>query len=106
MRSVFFNRDDDPKVELANFEAKVKATFQEVMPPEQNSELFVQLKDEKWQGEFVDLTPSGYIPDKSVVRVVSYAIKFYDIVHMHVYSYIALCILIILCLYRNPSNFK
>ena len=71
MRSVFFNRDDDPKVELANFEAKVKATFQDVMLPEQNSELFVQLKDEKWQGEFVDLTPSGCIPDKSVVRVVS-----------------------------------
>ena len=55
---VFFNRDDDPKVELANFEAKVKATFQDVMPPEQNSELFVQLKDVKWQGEFVDLTHS------------------------------------------------
>ena len=68
-RSVSFSEDDDPRVELTNFERKAKATFEDVL--EQNSEFIVQLKDEKWNGEFVDLGPAAFIPDKSVVRVVS-----------------------------------
>lgn len=64
MSSVSFNADNDPKVKLANFEEKAKATFKDVML-KQNCELFVQLKNEKWQGEFVDLTPSAY--NQSVV---------------------------------------
>ena len=73
-RSVLFNRDDDPVVELANFEEKVKAAFEDIL--EYNAKLFVQLKDEKWRGEFVDLTPSAFIPDQSVMRVESYNITY------------------------------
>ena len=68
-RSLWFNKDDNPEVELANFEWEAKATFEDVL--EQNAELVVQLKDEKWKGEFVDLSPSAFIPNESVVRVVS-----------------------------------
>ena len=87
-KSVSLNRDNGPKIKLTIFEEKAKAMFEYVMT-EQNSELFMQLKDEKWQGEFVDLTPSAYITDKSVVQMASY-IKFYAIVHMHACSYICI----------------
>ena len=68
-RSLWFNKDDNPEVELANFEREAKATFEDVL--EQNADLVVQLKDEKWKGEFVDLSLSAFIPNESVVRVVS-----------------------------------
>ena len=69
MRSLSFNKDEDPEVELANFEWQARVTFEDVFKP--NSELIIKLKDEKWNGEFVDLSPTSFISDQSVVKVVS-----------------------------------
>ena len=38
-RSLWFNKNDNPEVELANFEWEAKATFEDVL--EQNAKLIV-----------------------------------------------------------------
>ena len=68
-RPVIFDSAVDPEAELINLAQSTKNTFKDVI--EQDAELIVQLKDEKLKGEFVDLSPSMFIPTQSVVRVVS-----------------------------------
>ena len=52
----------------AALENEIKKSFSADIPA--NARLILQLKDEEWNGEFVDINPEKRIPNKSVVKAV------------------------------------
>ena len=66
-RRVVFS-STDPGGEVAALVAAAKETFGGILNAE--TELVVQLKNEDWAGEFVDVEGSVTIPDHSVVKLV------------------------------------
>ena len=48
----------------------MKTAFQDVLPADDNSPLVLQVKNEDWGGEFVDVIRDDDISDRSVVRTV------------------------------------
>ena len=51
-------------------EQAIRRTFANLLPVALASSLVVQLKDEEWNGEFVDLKEGQAIPDHSVLNVI------------------------------------
>ena len=49
---------------------KIRSTFADLPQVVKASKFVVQLKDENWFGEFVDLREGQEIPDRSVVNVI------------------------------------
>ena len=47
----------------------IKAKFKDVMRPGMN--LILQLKNEEWQGEYVDVSNILDIPDKSILKAIN-----------------------------------
>ena len=58
----FNNHDDLVKV--------ITSTFNDV--PSAKGPLLIQIKDEEWGGEFVDLRPGQEVSDRSVLKVGAY----------------------------------
>ena len=48
----------------------IKATFNEVIPPNEIPNICIQIKSEDWGGIFIDLAPEDDVPDRSVLRVI------------------------------------
>ena len=46
----------------------IKTVYREEIPG--NAPFILQMKDEEWFGEFVDVTPSKKIPSKSILKVI------------------------------------
>ena len=59
----FFEGDDEPGKVLQ----KARLEFCNVLSGEE--ELFLQIKDEDWDGMFVDTRPGQILPDKSVLKL-------------------------------------
>ena len=59
---------EDGKSTLECLHEAVKETFQDVLPS--STKMFLQLKNEKWAGEFVDIKDMDSIPNQSVIRAV------------------------------------
>ena len=62
---------DDSKEELYS---NIRATFSEVSQVgAPNTKLLVQIKDERWSGEFIDIKEDKNIPDQSVLNVFAFS---------------------------------
>ncbi len=66
-REVTFSASDDGD-DLQALLAAIKAVYHDVI--KMDAELVVQLKNENWAGEFLDIKGST-IPDKAVIKVVN-----------------------------------
>ncbi len=67
-RAVSFPVQTSPKAELQALLTAIANVFEDVIP-KATAHLALQLKNEKWGGEFLDVVEGGVIPDKSVLRV-------------------------------------
>lgn len=55
---------------LPDVVAEIRRVFSDVLPPAAASpHLVVQMKQEEWGGEFVDVSENESLPDKSILRV-------------------------------------
>lgn len=60
---------EDGKCESDSLLEAVKMVFQDVIPSSRR--VFLQVKDENWAGEFVDIHGADSIPHHAVIRVVA-----------------------------------
>ena len=58
----------DGKSDLESLNEAVKETFQDIITS--STKLFLQLKNESWEGEFVDINEVERIPNRAVIRAV------------------------------------
>jgi len=65
-RSVDIPDDGDGKNDQEHLRANALKAFQDLLQPE--TPIFLQIKDESWGGEFVDLVDGQVIEDRSVVK--------------------------------------
>ena len=68
-RDVCFDCDSDATNERKKLQEAVAEVFRDVLP-EGASELLLQVKNESWAGEFVDLGHDSMVPNSSVLRAV------------------------------------
>ena len=76
-RSVSFSTSPDPKVEAKSLRSAIKEAYSNVLCGDADAtdsdgpmQLILQIKDESWGGEFVDVQETATVPHHSVLRVV------------------------------------
>ncbi len=67
-RAVSFSIHPTPKAELQALLTAIASAFEDV--PNVTTPLALQLKNEDWGGEILDVVEGKVIPDKSVIRVI------------------------------------
>ena len=80
-RSVTFTSGSESDSDLLLKE--VVKTFDDQMP--KSTKLFLQIKEEEWGGEFVDVSRTQSIPDRSVLKVVMQKVSANNIVGRGMY---------------------
>ena len=66
----FVTSENDPDEELPSLTAAAKAAFSDILERENTQQLILQIKSERWNGEFVDVLANGNtIPDNSVLQM-------------------------------------
>ena len=69
-RSVVFH-SEEPDGDLNSLKKAIQESFSDCVDLGRRP-FFLQLKDEEWKGEFLDILPGDSITDKSVIKVQVY----------------------------------
>ena len=64
----FQTQSDDDSSGRDTLLLSIREVFADVLSPD--TEIFLQIKSEEWQGEFVDLGEGAVVPDRAVLRVI------------------------------------
>ena len=69
-RPVAFQCDGNPKSDRGSLIAATREAYRDLLPGDQEYSLTIQIKNESWYGNFIDIGTEEVIDDRSVIQLV------------------------------------